>query len=166
MALKVRIGTMEVEMDTIEQVAELARRLGSAPTWPQRAPSPTEPGEPAELPLFNLSRTAPATTTPAVRMWDQEAAWKFLSALTGNGKSFMGALMAAKTINSGDMAKQMGVQPNLLGPAIRSIKSKSKDLNKRVPFNVKVEAGKAGKTYSVTGEFYGAASQPPTGGQR
>jgi hypothetical protein len=164
-ALKVRIGTMEVEMENVEQVAELIRRLGQSAASPQT--SPREVPESGELPLFGGIKSQ-TFQIPVARTWDRDAAWSFLSALSGTAKSFMGALLVAKSLSSGDMAKKLGIQPNLLGPAIRSIKSQSAHLQKRLPFEQKSEPGRAGKTYSITHDFFAAASQPDprTGGQR
>lgn len=163
MAPKVHVGDVVVDLETVEQVAELIRLLG-------RADQPVRPAttQSAELPLFAMTWRAdvPPAEAPRPRLWDRESAWKFLSSLSGTARGFMSSLMVAKSMGSGEMAKKLNVEPNLLGPAIRSIKTKVAALEKNVPFEVKDEEGRSGKIYSLTPEFYGAASQPAPGGAR
>jgi hypothetical protein len=153
MGHKVRIGALEVEVETLEQVVELSRLLDRDAPKQLVLPQAQGPIQPAIPP-------APKGATNSARnSWDRTAAWQFMSSLAGTAKAFMGQLIAVRSINSGEMAKRIAVEPNLLGPAIRSIRSKSQSLGKGFPFEVRPLPGGAGKTYVVTHEFYEAAIQ-------
>jgi hypothetical protein len=162
---RVRLGAMELELATLEEVAELHRRVAGGQQQFEFAvtasAAPTPPTAPTQAPIPFPSAPPPAPRPVSKGGWDYASARKLLDSVSPNARKFLGRLVTLRRVGSVQMANDLNVGTNALGPAIRSITTQTKALAKKTPFSIATD-GDSKKVFVLNREFASAVMDYPS----
>ena len=146
---------MEIELETLDEVAELCRRIAGGQQQFPFAVAPAAPSPPPPAP-----RPAPPPAPVVKGGWDYESTRKLLDGVSPNARKFLGRLVTLTRVGSSQMASDLSVGANALGPAIRSITVQAKQLGKKPPFSITTDDDSR-KVFVVTRDFAAAVMDYP-----